>query len=31
MDRQRSQILGILILTAFVLLVAAIRFYFKLA
>jgi hypothetical protein len=30
MDRQRSQILGILILAALVLLVASIRYYFRL-
>jgi hypothetical protein len=31
MDRERSQILGIIILAVLVLLVAAIRFYFRLA
>jgi len=30
MDRQRSQVLGILILAALVLLIACIRYYFKL-
>jgi hypothetical protein len=31
MDRQRSQILGIIILAIIILLVATIRFYLKLA
>ena len=30
MERQRSQILGILILAALVLLIASIRYYFRL-